>query len=86
MIRNYREKQTLGGGEEAKCSMKALRCSTEEGGNCGTLRTISTQRLPKVATSTCLDPTILSFESGGGDEEETATSRLLHAILRLRIG
>jgi len=58
--------------------MKALRSSTEGGGNCGTLRTISTQRLPKVATSTCLDPTLLSFESGG-DEDETATLRTLHA-------
>lgn len=34
--------------------MKALRESGEGGGNLGTLRTISTQRLPRVATSTVL--------------------------------
>jgi hypothetical protein len=79
------EKLTLGGGEEAKRSMKALRCSREGGGNCGTLRTISTQRLPKVATSKCLDPTLLSLESGG-DVEETATPRPLQERLRERIG
>lgn len=34
--------------------MKALQASGEGGGNLGTLRTTSTQRLPRVATSTVL--------------------------------
>lgn len=82
---NDRKYETLGGGEEARRSMKAFRSWTDRGGNCGTLRTISRQRLPIVATSMFLDPTLLSFVSGG-DEEETARVRPLQARLRERIG
>lgn len=40
--------------------MMALRASLEDGGNLGTLRTISTQRLPRVATSTVLRAAFLA--------------------------
>ena len=45
--------------------MKALRVSGEGGGNLGTLRTISTQRLPRVATSTVLTAAgLVALEEG----------------------
>lgn len=53
----------MSGGDADKRSIYALRSSTEGGGNCGTLSTISTQRFPKVAISTSLIPRLLNFES-----------------------
>ena len=55
----------MSGGEEDNCSMKALRASADDGGNLGTLMTISTQRLPSVATSTVLTTAgLVALEEG----------------------